>query len=304
MRGQGESRGPGVAIAEQVVTQVQVAPGSDAVREATRGAGAAVASSTSASTLEKITSIMRMVTPSAAMCDLLVSWGQFTAIFGDLTQQVTHELGRDFPNFLIPNWATQLDGIWPVVKVFNLDIRALQAHLDFAFLAAIGWRETHLAFTVLVPLIISGVTIVLLRSLADIARLILFTLSVLLLVFGAAAYAILGLASSTRGEETTEILDLNTTVLAYVMVTGGCGLFLSIVLFFTGRTSRTKRSEPIYRMRWTIWRRSSTVSRRDCNPQQSTSSRHHAHRMRVHPVRRLRWLGACPFRRPSRMLPH
>ena len=51
-------------------------------------------------------------------------------------------------------------------------------------------------------------------------------------MFGAAAYAILGLASSTRGEETTEILDLNTTVLAYVMVTGGCGLFLSIVLFF------------------------------------------------------------------------
>ena len=42
--------------------------------------------------------------------------------------------------------------------------------MDFHFLSAIGWREAHLGFTVIVPLIMSGVTIVLLRNLTAIAH--------------------------------------------------------------------------------------------------------------------------------------
>ena len=39
--------------------------------------------------------------------------------------------------------------------------------------------------------------------------------SILLIIFGIAAYAILGLASMVRGEETTQILDLNTRLTSY-----------------------------------------------------------------------------------------
>ena len=176
---------------------------------------------------------LRSVMPSAAMTDLLVSWGQFTAIFGDLTQSVTTSVAKDFPHLSLPvlaPWAQVLNrSVFPLVNIFNLDLKSLQLSFSqLSFLSLIGWRESHLAFTVLIPLVISGITILLLRSLSSIARLILFTLSVLLLIFGGAAYGILGIASYVRGDDNAQILDLNSSTLDVVLSVGGIGLFCSV----------------------------------------------------------------------------
>jgi hypothetical protein len=179
---------------------------------------------------------LRRLTPSSAMTDLLVSWAQFTAIFGDLTYTVTASVQQEFPHLTLPTlapWAATFNrNVFPLCNLFNLDIKSLQVQFDLAFLNLIGWRETHLAFIVLIPLVISGITIILLRSLGDIARLILFTLSVLLLIFGASAYGLVGLASYIRGDEDARVLNLDTTTLDFVLIIGGSGLFASILLFF------------------------------------------------------------------------
>lgn len=195
------------------------------------------AASGSDGSFERCSRFLYRVTPSAAMTDLLVSWMQFTAIFGDLTNSVTTSVEDEYPHLSLHKlapWAVSLNrNLFPLCNIFNLDIKSLQVQFDLAFLNLIGWRETHLAFIVLIPLVISGITILLLRSLGDIARLILFTLSVLLLIFGAAGYAILSFASYIRGEEEkASFLTLDTTTLDVVLILGGIGLFLSILLFF------------------------------------------------------------------------
>ena len=73
------------------------------------------------------------------------------------------------------------------------------------------------------------------RSLADIGRLLDARHgSILLLIFGGAAYATYFVgrdASALRGEAVSQILDLNTTSLAYVAVSGAVGVFLACVLY-------------------------------------------------------------------------
>jgi hypothetical protein len=191
-----------LSVGEQVAQQGQVVGvTADAAREATRkAANAAISTPTPTTFMGKLSELVRMATPSAAMTDLLVSWGQFSAIFGEVTRSVTTRLEQDFPEVNLPNfapWAASLeDSVFPYFNIFNLDIKQLQYAFDFEFLQVVGWRETHLAFTVLIPLVISGVTILLLRSLADIARLVLLAVSILLIIFGGAAYVILSVAAT------------------------------------------------------------------------------------------------------------
>ena len=57
-------------------------------------------------------SYAKLLMPSAAMADLLVSWGQFTAIFGDLTMAITANVARDFPGVdlsTLAPWAETLN---------------------------------------------------------------------------------------------------------------------------------------------------------------------------------------------------
>ena len=136
------------AVGEQAAGQAQI--GGDIAKEATRraaeegkkgsaggeaagiaaGSGAADKVAGSSSMIGKMGSAAAMITPSAGMCDLLVSWGQFTAIFGDLTQSVTSQMSDTIPFFDLPSlapWADTMSGIWPYLQMFNLDIRAFQA---------------------------------------------------------------------------------------------------------------------------------------------------------------------------------
>ena len=207
-------------------------------REATRaqqGAATDAGSGAPASFVGQAGAMAQKLTPPGGMAELFFSWGQFSAIFGDLTSSVTSELSLSFPALDLESvapWTSSLGAsFFPLLRVFNLDMKSLQLSLNLAFLSMIGWRETHLAFTVIVPLIVSALTIVLLRSLADIGRLLILAGSILLLIFGGAAYAILGVASALRGEAVSQILDLNTTSLAYVAVSGAVGVFLACVLY-------------------------------------------------------------------------
>lgn len=141
------------AVGEQVANQAQMAgmaaasaaPAAAAAREATRSSATAMAqsgggaqASQAPSSLAKVMDIVRMCTPSAAMTDLLVSWGQFTAIFGDLTLSVSDQLQNDFTGLdisALAPWVPDLENhLWKYVNIFNLDIKSLQISLDLSFL--------------------------------------------------------------------------------------------------------------------------------------------------------------------------
>ena len=115
----------------------------------------------------------------SATLTLFFEWGQYTAIWADVSLATALMIKEQNPGInlgVLGSWIGYLEGtVWRWVQIFNLDIEAFRANFDIAFLAAVGWREVHLLCTVIVPFLISGVTVLLLKSLGEIARLALLT---------------------------------------------------------------------------------------------------------------------------------
>jgi hypothetical protein len=115
----------------------------------------------------------------SATLTLFFEWGQYTAIWADVSLATAVMMKEKNPGInlgVLGSWIGHLEGtVWRWVQIFNLDIEAFRANFDIAFLAAVGWREVHLLCTVILPFLISGVTVLLLKSLGEIARLALIT---------------------------------------------------------------------------------------------------------------------------------
>ena len=176
-----------VTYTEQVTGQAQIGETGAvvaAVREATRrkeavraggdGAGSGMQQSTTATAgMAQFTGFMG----GGGMIDLIFTWGQFVSIWGDVTVSVSENM-HGFDVSLNAPWAVSLEQhVFKYMRLFAFDVQALHANFDISFLTMLGWKETHLAFTVIVPFLISLVTVFLLRSLGDILRLSLLTAS-------------------------------------------------------------------------------------------------------------------------------
>jgi hypothetical protein len=115
----------------------------------------------------------------SATLTLFFEWGQYTAIWADVSLATAEMMKEKNPGInlgVLGSWIGYLEGtVWRWVQIFNLDIEAFRANFDIAFLATVGWREVHLLCTVILPFLISGVTVLLLKSLGEIARLALIT---------------------------------------------------------------------------------------------------------------------------------
>ena len=173
-----------LAADQQVHTSMQDAVKREATRNAaektsvaTDGAGSGAMGASKAAEAASFTSLLG----GSAMIDLAFNWGQLAAIWGEVTTSISARMTTEFPDYdlsAFAPWVVDLElHVFKYINVFNLDLKAFQANFDLSFLSLLGWREMHLGFTVLLPLIVSFVTVVLLRDLADIARLAILTVS-------------------------------------------------------------------------------------------------------------------------------
>merc|ERR1711968_258655 len=108
---------------------------------------------------------------------------------------------------------------------------AFRASFDAAFLAKLGWREEHLGITVIFPLVVSLVTVCLIRSMLDIARLACLTLGFMLILFASVAHIILASARDVRGTQDESILNFTEEDLNYWLGVGGAFVLGAVISY-------------------------------------------------------------------------